>query len=96
MAHIFVIEDDEVICTELRAILARKGYATTRCTDFVHATQQVQAAHPNLVLLDLTLPRTDGQLLCREIRALSSVPIIVLTSRTDEADEVISTHTQGG
>lgn len=90
MAHIFVIEDDEVICTELRAILAREGYATTHCTDFVHATQQVQAAHPNLVLLDLTLPRTDGQLLCREIRALSSVPIIVLTSRTDEADEVIS------
>lgn len=56
----------------------------------LRAAELALAAAPDLALLDLTLPGTDGQLVCREIRVASSVPVIVLTSRATEADEVVS------
>lgn len=90
MARIYVIEDDEGIRRELSVLLARNGYDVVACEDFGRAAELALAAAPDLVLLDLTLPGTDGQLVCREIRAASQVPVIVLTSRTTEADEVVA------
>lgn len=90
MPKIYVIEDDEPIRAELIRLLEREGYQTGACEDFPRAAELVLAAAPDLVLLDLTLPGTDGQLVCRELRASSDVPIIVLTSRTTEADEVVA------
>ena len=52
--------------------------------------EDILAACPDLVLLDLTLPGTDGQLICRELRQQSDIPVIVLTSRVTEVDEVMS------
>ena len=51
--------------------------------------QQIIAAHPDLVLLDLNLPGIDGQQICREVRQLSNVPIIVVTSRNTDLDELM-------
>lgn len=90
MPKIYVIEDDEAIRGELLRLLEREGYETGACEDFSRASELALAAGPDLVLLDLTLPGTDGQLVCRELRGASSVPIIVLTSRTTEADEVVA------
>lgn len=90
MPKIYVIEDDEAIRVELLRLLEREGYETGACEDFSRASELALAAGPDLVLLDLTLPGTDGQLVCRELRGASSVPIIVLTSRTTEADEVVA------
>lgn len=90
MARIYVIEDDGGIRAELVRLLEREGYAVSCCDDFPHAATRTLATAPDLVLLDLTLPGTDGQLVCRELRAASDVPVIVLTSRTTEADEVVS------
>lgn len=90
MPRIYVIEDDEAIRRELGELLARNGYEVVCCDDFSRAASLALAAVPDLVLLDLTLPATDGQLVCREIRATSQAPIIVLTSRTTEADEVVA------
>lgn len=90
MPKIYVIEDDEGIRRELTALLSRNGYEVAACEDFPRVAELALAAAPDLVLLDLTLPGTDGQLVCREIRAVSQVPIIVLTSRTTEADEVVA------
>lgn len=90
MSKIYVIEDDEAIRGELLRLLEREGYETGACEDFSRASELALAAGPDLVLLDLTLPGTDGQLVCRELRGASSVPIIVLTSRTTEADEVVA------
>ena len=90
MPKIYVIEDDEAIRGELLRLLEREGYETGACEDFSRAPELALAAGPDLVLLDLTLPGTDGQLVCRELRGASSVPIIVLTSRTTEADEVVA------
>ncbi len=90
MPKIYVIEDDEAIRGELIRLLEREGYETDACEDFSRASELALVAAPDLVLLDLTLPGTDGQLVCRELRTSSSVPVVVLTSRTTEADEVVA------
>lgn len=90
MALIYIVEDDPAILREVTEMLGRHGYETAHAVEFAHVTAGILAARPDLVLLDLTLPETDGQLICRELRAASSVPIMVLTSRTTELDEVMS------
>lgn len=90
MARIFVVEDDASIRNELIEMLERQGYEVSYCLVFDHVAEDVLAARADLVLLDLTLPGTDGQLLCRELRQHSDVPIVVLTSRVTEVDEVMS------
>lgn len=90
MPLIYIVEDDEPIRTELAQVLARNGYETAWYADFGAVVDDIVAADPDLVLLDLTLPGTDGQFVCRELRERSQVPIIVLTSRVTEIDEVMS------
>ena len=89
-ARIFVVEDDVAIRNELIEVLERQQFEAAYCLTFDHVVEDILAADPDLVLLDLTLPGTDGQLICRELRAVSQVPIMVLTSRVTEVDEVMS------
>lgn len=90
MALIYTVEDDEPIRRELVDILARAGFEIEACESFEHVSRDILAAAPDLVLLDLTLPVKDGQHICHEVRRESEVPIIVLTSRTTEIDEVMA------
>ena len=90
MALIYVVEDDEPIRRELAEVLRRAGYEVAAAERFDRIPDDIVAAAPDLVLLDLTLPQTDGQFICRELRHRSDVPIIVLTSRATEVDEVMS------
>lgn len=90
MPLIYIVEDDEPICRELVDILARAGFEIEACESFEHVSRDILAAAPDLVLLDLTLPVKDGQHICHEVRRESEVPIIVLTSRTTEIDEVMA------
>ena len=90
MALIIIVEDDEPIRRELADILARAGFEVEACESFEHVSRDILAAAPDLVLLDLTLPVKDGQHICHEVRRESEVPIIVLTSRTTEIDEVMA------
>lgn len=90
MALIYIVEDDEPIRRELADILARAGFEVEACESFEHVSRDILAAAPDLVLLDLTLPVKDGQHICHEVRRESEVPIIVLTSRTTEIDEVMA------
>ncbi len=90
MAQIFVVEDDAAIRNELLEVLERNGFETACCLAFDRVVEDILVADPDLVLLDLTLPGTDGQFICRELREKSSVPIVVLTSRVTEIDEVMS------
>lgn len=87
---VYVVEDDAPIRDELLLMLERNGYRTAAPTSFERVVEDVQALHPDVMLLDLTLPGTDGQLVCREVRAVSDVFIIILTSRVTEVDEVMS------
>ena len=90
MPLIYIVEDDDPIRHELAQVLERNGYRTAACETFDTVVDDIVAAAPDLVLLDLTLPGTDGQFICRELRERSDTPIIVLTSRVTEIDEVMS------
>ena len=89
MTKILVVEDDHQIQQELVLLLQRNGFEAQALKSFESVPQQIIAAHPDLVLLDLNLPGIDGQQICREVRQLSNVPIIVVTSRNTDLDELM-------
>lgn len=86
---IFIVEDDSVIQAELNQLLVSNGYEAQVVSGFSNVLDQVLASESDLVLLDLNLPGVDGIHLCREIRSVSDIPIIVVTSRDGEVDEVM-------
>ena len=87
---VFVVEDEIKICKELSVLLQKYGYAYESSTDFAHITDHILKAEADLVLLDINLPYQDGYTICREIRKQSDIPIIVLTSRNTDFDELMS------
>lgn len=87
---IFVVEDETEICKELSVLLQKYGYAYESSSDFAHITDHILKAEADLVLLDINLPYQDGYTICREIRKQSDIPIIVLTSRNTDFDELMS------
>ena len=90
MKKIFVVEDDESICQELVQILENEGYETESLKNFDNTKDDILKAAPNLVLMDINIPGINGRNLVKEIRKESDVPIIMVTSRTSEMDEVLS------
>lgn len=87
---VYIVEDDAAIAGELARALEREGFRTAAAERFDRVVPDILATAPDLVLLDLTLPGTDGQFIARDLREHSQVPIIVLTSRTTEIDEVMA------
>lgn len=90
MSKIIIIEDTEKIREELKTFLIRYGYEAVALTNFENIIHDTLKEKPNLILLDINLPITDGYYICREIRKESAVPIIVVTSRDNEMDELMS------
>ncbi len=86
---ILVVDDEPKVCDLLRAYLERSGYGVLCATDGVIALDIVERRHPDLVLLDLNLPGMDGLEVCKALRQNSSVPIIMLTARDEEADRIV-------
>ena len=85
-----IIEDDVTIRNELTYFLETQGYDVYAITDFKTITQSIIQQHPDLILLDLTLPYVDGFHLCKELRKDFLIPIIVVTSRNTQIDELMS------
>lgn len=90
MKKILIIEDDATLREELRLLLENGGYAPCVTTDFENAADQAAQLRPDLVLLDILLPDANGQSILREIRSGSDIPVIMLTSRSTDADEILS------
>ena len=90
MAKIYLVEDDPSVREQLSALLSSAGHSVECATRFDHLVEDVVAASPDAVVLDLGLPGTDGQYVARALRQESDVPIMVLTSRTSELDELMS------
>jgi len=90
MNTILLIEDDSVIRAELKNLLEKYAYSVVAPEDFNNIITLALTIAPELILLDLGLPSYDGHHICREIRKKSSVPIIVVTSRDTEVDELMS------
>ena len=87
---IFIIEDEEKIRVELSEFLNRYGYEVSYSTNFENIMNIALKENPHVILLDINLPYYDGYYICREIRKNSNVPIIVVTSRNSEIDELMS------
>lgn len=90
MYHIMIIEDNEKIRSELSDFLTKNGYKTSAPDDFEHMVDIIQKNQPDLLLLDLNLPFIDGHYICREVRKTNDIPIIIVTSRDSDMDELIS------
>jgi len=84
--ELLLVEDDSSISQPLKAGLEREGFEVTLATT---GAQALQADPVDLVLLDLGLPDLDGRVVCQNLRAASTVPIIVVTAREDEIDRVM-------
>jgi len=89
MPHIAIVEDEERLASLLVDYLQREEYTTEHWDDGTAALAQLKQQQPDLVLLDLMLPGTDGLSICRELRKVSDVPIIMLTARVEEIDRLL-------
>ncbi len=87
--RIAIIEDDEKMRHELSVFLQKYGYEVCTLENFEIVIEEALNKNPDLILLDINLPLFDGYYVCREIRKHSSVPIIILTSRNTEMDELM-------
>lgn len=90
MQKILIIEDDEKLREELETFLNRNGFVATSLKKFDNAVEDILKIQADLLLLDINLPYTDGEFICKEIRKTSNVPIIMVTSRDSEMDELLS------
>jgi len=90
MRKIIIVEDTEKIRNELKEFLSKYGYDVKVPEDFNNIINYIFEENPDLILLDINLPVFDGYYICREIRSKSDVPIIIVTSRDSEMDELMS------
>lgn len=90
MQKILIIEDDKLLAQELKELLENAGYQPIILESFQEITKNILKQNADLILLDINLPDNNGQLLLKEIRKKSNIPVIMVTSRDTETDEVIS------
>jgi two-component system, OmpR family, phosphate regulon response regulator PhoB len=89
MTQVLVVDDEPTIREIVVRYLERDGFATLEAADGDRARELVERESPDLVVLDLMLPGTDGLELCRWIRSRSSLPVIMLTARGEESDRIV-------
>lgn len=90
MKKIMTVEDDEVIKDELSELLKNSSYLVESVKNFEKAKEEIFKYNPDLILLDINIPYLNGELLLKEIRKESSVPVIMVTSKSGEIDEALS------
>lgn len=89
MAKILVVDDEVSIAAMLAYNLKKEGYEVVTAEDGEVALEKFENENPDLLLLDIMMPKMDGYEVCRKIREKSNVPIIMLTARADEVDKVV-------
>ena len=90
MQKILIVEDDEKLCAELEIFLNNNGYEVESLKNFEDTFSSILNTKTNLVLLDINLPNANGEYILKEVRKVSDVPIIIVTSSDNELDELIS------
>ena len=90
MQKILIVEDDEKLRNELEIFLNNNGYQAECLKKFDNTIHDILEINPNLILLDINLPGVDGEYICKEIRKQSDMGIIIVTSRDNELDELVS------
>jgi len=90
MKRIMIIEDETALRDELSVLLKNAGYEPVAVTDYSNVSEQMKSANSDLILLDINLPNVNGETLLQDFRKSNDTPVIMLTSRTTEIDEVLS------
>ena len=94
MPKILSVEDDAKLCDEFKIFLNNNGYEARTLKKFDNTIHDILSINPDLLLLDINLPNNDGEFICKEIRKVSNLPIIMVTSRDNELDELLSNFFQ--
>ena len=89
MAKVLVVDDEPNLLHTLRYNLHQAGYEVIMAATGDEAITAANREQPNMIILDVMLPELDGFEVCRRIRATSSVPILMLTARTEEIDRIV-------
>ena len=89
MTRILIVEDEESVLDPLELLLSKEGFTIETARDGREALEKFAKTNPDLILLDLMLPEVSGTEVCRQIRAKSQVPIIMLTAKDTEVDKVV-------
>jgi DNA-binding response OmpR family regulator len=89
MSRVLVVDDDRAVSDVVARYLARDGYQVETVSDGTSALERATARPPDLVVLDLMLPGISGLEVCRRIRDIAPIPVIMLTARGEEGDRVI-------
>lgn len=90
MKKILIVEDDTSISEELKNLLENSGYNGVILKGFENSYEEIKRENPDLILLDINIPKLNGEMLLQKIRKESNVPIIMVTSKNTETDEVLS------
>ena len=90
MKKILIIEDDESVRSELKELLSNAGYEALALEDYTNMLEDILMIRPDLVLLDINIPYMNGEVLLKTLRKESDIPVIMVTSKNTEIDEVLS------
>ena len=90
MKKILIVEDEKIIRNELQTLLQNSGYEVISLECFDNVKEEIKKLKVDLILLDINLPNINGEILLKEIRKESNIPVIMVTSRVSEIDEVLS------
>lgn len=90
MKKIFIVEDDKTVSKELLELLTNAGYSAKTIENFEKVEEEINIYKPDLILLDINIPYINGEILLQNLRKKIDTPIIMVTSRNDETDEVLS------
>lgn len=95
MYKVMIVEDDPKIARHLSDLLQKYGFEANMITQFNNISEEFQSYNPHLVLLDINLPYYDGFFWCRQIRLISTCPVIFISARTGEMDQVMALENGG-
>ena len=90
MKKILIIEDDESVRGELKELLSNAGYDALILDSYTNMLDDILSIHPDLILLDINIPYMNGEILLKNLRKVSNIPVIMVTSKNTEIDEVLS------
>ena len=90
MKKILIIEDDESVRGELKELLSNAGYDALILDGYTNMLEDILNIHPDLILLDINIPYMNGEVLLKNLRKVSNIPVIMVTSKNTEVDEVLS------
>jgi DNA-binding response OmpR family regulator len=93
--HIFVVDDEKNIRDLIKKYLEKEGYEVTLFSGEQNLLSEVERVHPDLLVLDITLPGRDGLELCREIRKSNDAPIVFVSARDEELDRILGLELGG-